>query len=283
MEYATKKVTLNKARVKQAMKSLKGSGKNNKFTNTDLATLWGYENAKSVSKYFTTAPIDIERLQALANKCNEDNNTSIRWEYLAGYDDYKTKADLERSLKYKAISEYKDIINYLGSLGLSITPAYYLITSVNQLIEITENKDNLYSDIIPYFTDASKQYIQERISIDYNFPAYKDEIREYIELKDNPSGSGLLSIDDLIKEERRNPEEYDYIDEYIAYACDIFSDIHMVGSVAPMYKLTYNNKDAGLYDVLGMQAFFKHIDSICKASIDSLLLNHAISFGTLTI
>lgn len=293
MKNTTKKVTLNASRVKQAMKTLKGTGKNEKFTNMDLAILWDIVNEKSISRFFGSAPISIERVQAftdLCNKGNEDSNTAIRWEYFAGLDNYKTIEDMERSFKYKAISEYKDIIKYLNSLGLEITPSYYFITSINQLIDITENKDNMYSDIIPYFTDDSRKHIQERISIDFHFPSYKDEIREYIELNDNPNGSGLLSIDELIKAETRDPSEYDYLDEYIAFASDIFNDDNMVGSVAPMYKITYNNKDIvtyenniGLFDVLGMQAFFKHIDSICKASIDSLLLNIDVHFGSLTI
>lgn len=286
MKSTTKKVTLNSDRVKQAMKSLKGTGKNGKFTNMDLAILWNIENEKSISRFFGSAPISIERVKMFTDLCNKDNyysDTAIRWEYFAGIDDYKTIEDMEKELKYKAISEYKDIIKYLKSLGLEITPTYYFITSINQLIEITENTDNLYDDIISYFTDDSKEHIKERISHKFPISEYKDECREYIELSDNPSGSGLLSIDDLIKVENRDPAEYDYYDEYIIYACDIFNDDNMVGSVAPMYKLTYNNKDIGLYDVLGMQGFFNHIDCICKASIESLLLNHTISFGTLTI
>lgn len=283
MNDTTKKVTLNKDRVKQAMKTLKGTGKNNRFTNEDLADLWHYANKKSISKFFKNTPIEQERLQELANKCNKDNKTNIRWEYLAGFDNYETIEDMERSLKYKAISEYKDIVNYLNSLGLVIVPSYYFQTSINQLINISKNEDNLYDDIIPYFTEDSKKHIQERISHNFNMPEYKEQINEYIELNDNPKGSGLLSIDELMKEEKRDPAEYDYMDEYMVWACDIFNDTELVGIVAPMYKLYLNNENLGLLDILSMQAFFKHIDSICKASIDSLLKNHSIFGGVMAI
>lgn len=285
MKNTTKKVTLNASRVKQAMKTLKGTGKNEKFTNMDLAILWDIENEKSISRFFGSAPISIERVQAftdLCNKGNENSNTAIRWEWFAG-DNYKTIEDMERAIKYKAISEYKDIINYLNSLGLVITPSYYFQTSINELIEISKNEYNAYDDIISYFTDNSKKHIQERISYNYPIPSYKDEINEYVELNDNPSGSGLLPIDDLIKAETRDPAEYDYMDEYIAFACDIFNIDNLEGVVAPMYKLSYNNKDMGLLDVLSMQAFFNHIDSICKASIDSLLVNRSIFGGVMVV
>ena len=99
MNYTTKKVTLDTTRIKKAMKTLKGTGKNNRFTNADLADFWGYANEKTISKFFSSNYIYIDLLQRFVDKCNEgieDYNKHIRWEYLAGKDDYKTLADLQR-------------------------------------------------------------------------------------------------------------------------------------------------------------------------------------------
>lgn len=156
------------------------------------------------------------------------------------------------------IDEYRKAIEYLKTIGLSLMPSIYWIT----------DKRGLYSDyhkIKDYISENGKQYVNSIMdfskSEDDAYYCPDEDYDEYIEMRSLPVGetkwwcSEIIKPSDITKKEDTN---------YITLIDDYHFEIQ--------FKIKYKDSFIGLMSLPDVRIFLKHIDALCKASIESLLL-----------
>lgn len=261
--------------ITKAAERLKKLYKEHGLNQSDLAQLLGYapENRTNVSKAMNARAFLLqEQYELLAAKWN------VRFEYLVGIDNYKTPDDYYNSRKNKALSEYRQIIAYLEYLGLTLKPAYYLATSIKEFRYIADDNFTTCERLSAYFSEDVKKHIKQLISSN-DMSVNENDMTHYVELTDNPNGA-LLKLDDITNFDIAEKLYDENLYNTAMFVSDVFDNnsdddtCHIDGLICLQYKLFYNNKLVGNWDLLGMQGFFNYMNKMCQASIQSLLLDH---------
>lgn len=118
-----KTITLDKNRLQTEMKLHPGSGKNQTCIYDDVATLMGYENAKTINNYKYTFPIDkVNKLCAA---------WGVRSEYLQNIDDWRTQDDFFEFLWADDLKIAQKIARFLDILDLNYKYTYIFNFSKN--------------------------------------------------------------------------------------------------------------------------------------------------------
>lgn len=182
------------------------------------------------------------------------NGTRI--DYLKCIDDFETDDDFfENSQK-----GYSAIIEYLKTLGLILSPAYYWNCTEYHIYKY-------YSKMKEYITESDRKEI-ELSRINFNLTdneakrKYDKESMEYeFRLKNYPAND-LLKIDDLTKNKPN--------DNY-------YKIIHGAGDswIVLRYKATYNDNEY-IISMDRITNLFNYIDAMNKASIEALIKQRSI-------
>lgn len=231
-------VTLNAARITEIKKTLTGTGKNKKYTNTDLARDLGYEHPKTISQFLHGKPIIKEYVEKFANE-----TAHVRLEYLTGKDAYKSNEELLAALNERKLFEYKSTIDYLKSIGINVEPGYYLICSIEEYERNIEKWKCRITEMCGSVGSGAHTKKLCKISegyLTYDFAADKPKHLDTVIIKELQS-----EYDDSI------------------YGCwSPNAQIHL------LYKVSIPGKAAAFIPIHKMQQFFSFFDetnkSICR-------------------
>lgn len=228
-------------------------------TNRQMADLLHYANEKSISYLYSGKQrLTDDRIEIVCNKFN------VRENWLRGIDDFQTEADIQD----KDISEYRKIRDYLGTLGLRIEPAIFWKASPRTLFLY-------YSDMERFLSDKAKSIISEEYKTAANENDYKnyanyDELwqGDYFELKSNPLNEKMQNISVLSKKSGiENDNDFDKY--YGVYETEDGEELE----IQILYKVTYEDGTYLELPIDKLRYFFTHIDRMCKASIETVLLD----------
>lgn len=269
------KVTLDKGRIEFEKKRFegKGTGKKKRFTNQDVASGLLFSDEKEVYQYYKGAVIDYWRVKNLADIFG------VRVEYLTGQDDFRTEDDLHSYLTITENDRDYAILNYLKTLGLDLSLAPCCICSdldlwflYNSNTRAAISNDGLNSIVSKIDVNLSEK---EAIHLyDYTI------LENIIELK--PSATRIFTdgLHKLIK----GPNNYSFgkpIEQDFATQQSIYSTNKKTGERAYnfrgyyeiLYKTSLNDKYIGYMSFNNTHLLFRHIDSLVRSSISTLLQN----------
>ena len=231
---------------------LKAEAQKRGYKNDDMADLLSYSSGKQISPIYSgTQALSDDRFALLSKEWG------LREEYLRNLDDWETDSDMWAAIHDSNIEEYRKSVEYLKTIGLLLDPNIYWQTT----------KRGLYydfHDLEDYITEKGKQYVNS--IIDFSKPEdeahiYPDEeYTEYIEMKALPPDDNRW-VDDMI-----DPSNITKESDAMGYSASVDKTFNL------MFKVTYNNNYIGMMSLYHVRTFLKHIDALCTASIQSLVL-----------
>lgn len=242
---------------------IKNEAKKRGYKNQYIADLLHLSDGHQISPLYQNRRLfSDEQIGILANAFG------LRKEYLMCIDDWETNEDMEKGVKTANISEYNIIRQYLKTIGLSLLPTVYWVC----------NERELYCDywnMEEHISDNGKKYAAGVIDIPLpphnpNFVYehfekaawnYSDGNQNlFVELKSNPI-KGMKNLNEMTK--RDNGEDFDL---YWQYTEDNIQ-------IEILYKIIFNGETIGMLEVEQIRSFFKHIDAMCKTSIQTVLFD----------
>ncbi len=240
---------------------LKSEAQKRGYTNDKMAELLNYSCGKQISPIYSgTHKLSDDRFKILSEEWG------LREEYLRCLDDWETDSDMWDAFHNSDLEEFRKAIEYLKTIGLSLEPGIFWLTS----------KKGLYNDfhsLEKYVTKSGKQYVHSIIdfskSKDQADILYSDDdYNEFVEMRSLPEGiSKNTSLDKMI-------DPSDITKESVV---TVYTEIdgNMFGL---LFRVKYKNKFKGFMQPANVSIYLKHIDALCKASIESLLIAGAIPF-----
>lgn len=186
----SKKVILNKDRVKEAKTALK-------WTYIDFCKLWNYSCETQISDFATgKKPVDVDRAMKLADK------VGWRLEYLTGEDDYRTQQDREKGFKIEHNKEFYKALAYLDSLNIHLELCPCICCSIDEL-----RTNNTYEPYL-YYPEDNKQLYDRNVegSIKRVFRLETTALTKIKHINDNYEFSFILDslIDRVNKDITKN-------------------------------------------------------------------------------
>ena len=244
-------------------KRIKEEARKHGLTNDAMADLLHYSSGKQISPIYSgKQELSSDRFATLSKAWG------LRENYLRCIDDWETDEDMQNATHSSTLNEYKKEIEYLQTIGLSLQPSVYWIASTSDLYYG-------YWDMEKHLTDEAKRIIPTLIDIP---PApngnpnyydildegnhYSDDDVNFLELKSIPNECDLLPLGELSKNNYIDEDNYDKFSNYLNT---------LESSIEIMYNAKYKGEELGAFGIDEISTFLKHIDALCKASIETLL------------
>ncbi len=231
MAKTVKNVTIGQ-RIKKCAKE---KGYNNQY----MADNYFYVSLKKVSeKYGGKSPIEIESIKKFAN------DIGYRTEYfLDPEDNYKTEEEKLKAMKQIDILAYKKTIDYLTTLGFSITPNYFWLLSQTDFAYS-------YSYMKQYISSEEDDYINDikRVIKESKYPSEHKDL--YLKLKCLPK-----EIDNIPLLEDITQKESSYWTNTAFYGDN---------EITILYEIFYNDKLINLIPLNKIQDYLNSFEKTCK-------------------
>jgi transcriptional regulator with XRE-family HTH domain len=172
-----KKVTLVGLRVKEEMKKCKGSGKNGRFTISDLCPIIKYDNEKTISPFLNGHPISRDRAEKLADYFG------VSIDYLTGKTQYRTRREENEAVLNKTVLTVNEERQILDDCLFSLAKlaGYEIVEDINDNI-----KPNDAISVVDTVFTLKYCFKKDGESIDFSFSeilGFENEICDYVEMR----------------------------------------------------------------------------------------------------
>lgn len=217
--------------------------------NKDLARILNYSDEHSITPFNTGKKmLDEDRIKTLANCLSNIYGNEIRWQYLAGIDNFRTEGDVYKAAKVVNIEIFQSSISLLRNNGISLEPCIFFNGTLSQFSEVFHDYKSFVKDI-----------------------DFQRKLQSYYDTSDFIDNKEIVLIE--LASDPREIIDFNEID----LSSEVFptEELSTGGFIILKYRVTYNN-EINLIDLGQLQRFIVHINEIIKSSVKTLIMNNAL-------